>query len=409
MIPQQAQNPNLAMFGQMAQGGPAGMPGNPAAMGGGQPGMPQGGMPQGIPPQMMQMINQMMMQQQPPQLPAPGQTPQGAAPMGSPTMQPPAGQGQPTSRFSPQELAALGRFGDTVVAHLTPGEITVPKPLQTAKVLATIKKAAESKGADPKKLVAGSPQSSINPATGAPEYNFLSAFLPAALGIAGSVAMPWLAPAFAAGSPLLAGAIGSGAGTALGGLLSGNSPLQAGLSGLGAGVGGYALGNLFGPATNAATGAAGGAGQQVASQSANQAGLAATTLNRPAVDAALTQSLASPASTGMMASGQPGMSNLWGLAPNGVNLAQSAGSMIGSQIGSALGAPTPTTGPAKPPGFDDHMPSVGQLPSWQQQLGQNNYQGPYMDYTGFDPLSSNPAQSTGFNFYPIPHPQIPGF
>jgi len=115
-----------------------------------------------------------------------------------------------------QQISKMGRGGDTLLAHLTPGEMEVPKEVQTPKVLATLKQAYESKGVSPQQFTAGSPQSSMNPQTGLPEYNFMSAFLPAALGIAGSFAMPWLAPEFAAASPALAGAIGGGAGTGLG-------------------------------------------------------------------------------------------------------------------------------------------------------------------------------------------------
>lgn len=386
MIPQSPQmNQNMAMFAQMA--------GQP--QGGGQPQMQP-------PPQMPPQMPQQMLQ-----LPAPAQTPPGGAPMGSPTMQAPlaAQGGQPASRFTPQELAGLGRYGDTLVAHLTPGEITVPKPLQTPKVLATIKKAAEAKGADPQKLIAGSPESSINPQTGVAEYNFMSAFLPAALGLAGSMIVPGLGMAL---SPMLAGAIGAGGGTALGGLLSGQSPLQAGLSGLGAGAGGYMLGNLFNPASSTATGATGAAAQGAA-QSANQAGLAAPTLSSfNNIPGALNSSFeglpgavaAPPASN---------FSNLWGNLPKGMSLNAPSmiGSTVGGQIGSALGAPAPITSAPKPSGFNDHMTPVDQLPSWQDQLGQNSYKGPYAQYNGFDPMSSDPSKSTGYNFYPVPMPQIP--
>lgn len=401
MLPQQpTANPNFAMFAQMAQGGQ--------------------GMPQGAPPMPPQM-------QQPPMQPPPG-----APPMASPSMPAGArgGSGGPASRFTPEELGALGRFGDTLVAHLTPGEITIPIPLQTPKVLATIKKAAEDKGADPQKLVAGSPQSSVNPQTGIAEYNFMSAFLPIALGLAGTALAPGVGTAL--GSSLGAaatGAIGGGLGTTLGGLLTGQKPLQAGLSGLGAGAGGYLLGNLMSPAASAAGETAGNAGAQGAAQSANNAGLGASTLSGGAyspgsaitgADKGFMSQAFQNAGGGFMPGqnvanggfGGPGMSNfsnLWGNLPQGMTLnpASMAGSAIGSQIGSSLGAPQKPIQPVKPSGFNDRMTPVGDLPSWQEQLGNNTYKGPNPTFAGFDPLSSDPTRSTGFNFYPIQPPQIP--
>lgn len=380
--PQQA-NPNMAMFAQMAQQGAPGMGG----------GMPQQQPPQ-MPPQQMQ------------RPPAPAQMPPGAppAPPGMPPQPPQSGGAAP--RFTPEELAALGRFGDTIVAHLTPGEVTVPLPLQTPKVLATIKKAAEDKGADPQKLVAGAPESTINPQTGLAEYNFMSAFLPMALGLAGAAAAPFTGGASLGLSSAAMAGIGGGLGTAAGGLLTGQKPLQAGLSGLGAGLGGYALGSLFNPAAEVGKAAATAGGQGVAQGATQAASQAATSAipNMSSIPASGLPSLAGNA--GQQAANS--MSNLWGALPNGMSFdpATSIGSAIGGRVGSMMGAPQRPMSAPRPNGFDDHMTPVDQLPSWQEQLGQSSYKGPFPQYNGFDPLSSNPAQSTGYNFYPIP-PQIP--
>ena len=51
-----------------------------------------------------------------------------------------APQGQP--RLTPSEMAALGRGGDTLVAHLTPGELTVPPQLQSPQLIAALQAAA---------------------------------------------------------------------------------------------------------------------------------------------------------------------------------------------------------------------------------------------------------------------------
>lgn len=329
------QGPSPGMFAQMAQQGSPQPPMPPMMPPQGEPQMPQGSPPPspqgpppagqgGIPPQILQMLMQVLQQQK---------------------------------QQVPQQLAQQGRNGDSMIAHLTPGEMMVPPQVQTHKVLATLDKAFKSKHISPQQFTAGSPQSSTNPKTGVPEYNFLSAFLPAALGIAGAVVAPELLPALGATglSAGLTSAIGSGAGTALGGIASGQSPTQAALSGLGAGAGGYALGSL-------------GAGAA--------AGSAGNPIGPPA----------------------PGLSNLWGNLPAGsINPMRTLGSTLGGAIGSSIGAPPVSNAPNYPKGFNDPMPAVGSLGSAQKQLGMTNSVQPRPSFTGFDPQTNNPG---AFNFYP---------
>ena len=254
-------NPNLAMFAQMAQqqGRPLGASAQP--LGGGQPQgpmqppmPPQGpvgpspaggagpqGMPPGVPPQ------------RPPGAPqGAGGLPPGINPQilqalmaqrgGAPGAQQPQGQQQGPPRMTVQQMASAGRNGDQVMAHLTPGEIEVPPQVQTPKVLATLKHAFQQAHVNPQQFTAGSPQSSRNPVTGAPEYNFLSAAL-AALGAGAG----YLFAPETLGLSIPAGmALGGGLGGAAGSALSGGSMMQDLIGGgLGA-AGGYFGGNLLG-------------------------------------------------------------------------------------------------------------------------------------------------------------------
>ena len=68
-----------------------------------------------------------------------------------------------------QELAAQGRGDDTEVAHLTRGELVVPKELQNPEVLAALTLAA-AHNIPLEMLSIGNAQNRINPNTGAPEF-----------------------------------------------------------------------------------------------------------------------------------------------------------------------------------------------------------------------------------------------
>lgn len=67
--------------------------------------------------------------------------------------------------------AKEGRGGDTILAHLTPGEIVVPVQLvQTKKDLAILQKLFDRNGVDLNQYTAGHESNSINPETGYPEF-----------------------------------------------------------------------------------------------------------------------------------------------------------------------------------------------------------------------------------------------
>jgi hypothetical protein len=324
--PQPQANPNVQAFGQMAR-------------------------PQGAPP-----VAALTPTGAPPAFP-----PSAGAPAPAMAGQPAAAPAAANGQADPAALAAAGRNGDKIVAHLTPGEIAIPPQLQTPQVLAVLHQAFQAQGVNPQQFTAGSPASNVNPKTGMPEFNLWSSLLPAGLGIAGGMLAPELLPAMA---PALAGAIGAGAGTMAGGLGSGQSLPQAALSGLGAGAGGYAAGSMFGglPTQGAASTAASG-------NVANQATIP-------------------PA---------PGALNLFSAAAKNFNPAQAAGAAAGSYLGGSMAAaPKASGGDGMPSGFHDRAPDVGSLPSYAQQLGNDTYKGPTPNFSGFNPLSPT---SAGWNFY----------
>ncbi|HKS74806.1 MAG TPA: hypothetical protein VJQ82_16495 [Terriglobales bacterium] len=324
-------NPNLAMFAQMAQGGQQMPPGSsqmPAPMPK-QPVLPQS--PQGnqqLSPQILAMIMQRARQGQQPQQP----------------------------RFTPQQLAAQGRFGDTTVAHLTPGEIEIPPQVQTPKLLAAINQAFRKAHVSPAQFTAGSPASSVNPKTGMPEYNFLSAILPTLLGIGGSLLAPELAPILGA-SANVAGAVGGGLGSFLGGKLAGESTQDALLGGALSGVGGYLGGKLFPNAT---------IGPSASPTADMMADAASSDAARGFLGADAQSMGASAAQSAVPNSGMP--SFLSGMNP---------GVMGGVALGGLLSSggqrqPLPIT----QPGFYKKLPPLASLGTPQSLLGQQNYQGP---------------------------------
>ena len=69
-----------------------------------------------------------------------------------------------------RELAAMGRGGDTEIAHLTLGEIVLPSILQTPEVMNALLVAAAYAGVPLDRFRLGMPQNSINPDTGMMEF-----------------------------------------------------------------------------------------------------------------------------------------------------------------------------------------------------------------------------------------------
>lgn len=371
--PPQGGNPNMAAFMQSQ---------------GGQPPAPQGmGAPSQQPPQGMQ---------QPPQ--------QGG--------QPPQQGLDPKIQALLQQIAGMGRGGDTLLAHLTPGEMTVPKEVQTPKLMKELNNAYVKAGVHPLQFTAGSPQSSINPATGLHEYNFMSAFLPAALGIGGGMAAAALAPETGGMSLAAYSALGAGAGNATGSLLTGATPTQAALSGAMAAGGSYVGGGGL-SASSAAEDAAKKAAADQATKTAAVSALgnastnsgdfmngykaltAAPTAVQPNAMSALDAAMKTPASSGAV---ENGFSNVWGNAPAGSNpIGGALGGVAGGYMGNQLGAPPKSNPPNYPPGFNNPMDPVGSKGSAQQQLGMTNSTMPAPNFTGYNPSTNYPAS---YNFYP---------
>ncbi len=73
-------------------------------------------------------------------------------------------------------LGAMGRNGDTMMAHVTPGDVVIPRAvvLQNPEFLTKLKKAMQDQGGDYRSHIVGSGYENINPDTGAPGFGWLS-------------------------------------------------------------------------------------------------------------------------------------------------------------------------------------------------------------------------------------------
>lgn len=128
-----------------------------------------------------------------------------------------------------QNLAQKGRGSDTSMAHVTPGDVVVPRDvwMENPTILGMVKKSFDKHGMDYGSHMVGSGRENINPETGLPEFRFGGGWLKPLATIAG----------FALGGPV-GGALAAG-GTSL---LQGEGVKGALLSGGGAYLGGQFLG-----------------------------------------------------------------------------------------------------------------------------------------------------------------------
>ena len=74
-----------------------------------------------------------------------------------------------------QRLAAMGRGGDSKIAHVMPGEIVVPTAAQTPGVLRELDRAFGQVGASLDRFRVGMRENNTNPRTGAPEFRLRGA------------------------------------------------------------------------------------------------------------------------------------------------------------------------------------------------------------------------------------------
>ena len=161
------------------------------------------------------------------------------------------------------DMASKGRNGDSMLVHMTPGEVHGLQAL------------AMKHGGS----------LTINPDTGLPEANFLKSLLPMLAGFALNAFVPGLGTA-------IGGALGTSAAVGTGIAVGGITGLATGSlsKGLMAGLGAYGGAGLSEGLLGA--GAASGAGQTIATEAATQAGLEGITL--PADYASLAAKTATP-------------------------------------------------------------------------------------------------------------------
>jgi hypothetical protein len=145
------------------------------------------------------------------------------------------------------QVASYGRNGDTTLVHMTPGEV---------------------------QGLASLGQLTINPDTGLPEAFNMKALLPIVAGIAGSILLPYAAPALVGALGATgAGAVGAGLGTFGGGLLAGQKPGEAALGGVTSGLMSFGIGSILGGGVPGLSEGASSAGQVSADIAAGTTGI----------------------------------------------------------------------------------------------------------------------------------------
>lgn len=135
-----------------------------------------------------------------------------------------------------QQAAQQGRGGDSVIAHLTIGEVVIPAAIaQDQDVQQTLQSIFQAYNANPAEFTVGAQENKINPETGQPEFFFKKLFKKIA-----PIALPILGSAI----PGLGTTLGAALGGAAGGLATGGG-IKGALTGAAMGGIGSALTNGF--------------------------------------------------------------------------------------------------------------------------------------------------------------------
>lgn len=132
-----------------------------------------------------------------------------------------------------------GRGGDTVMAHLSLGELVIPRAfLDDPDVMQAMQDLFKQAGANINQYIVGDPANSINPETGYPEFGFFKSIFKAVKKYAIPAALAYFAPgigsalgASSAFAPIVGGAV-AGAGSSA---LNGGNIIKGGLTGAAAG------------------------------------------------------------------------------------------------------------------------------------------------------------------------------
>ncbi len=243
-----------------------------------------------------------------------------------------------------QALADQGRGTDSMIAHVTPGELLIPPELleRFPALHEAVRAAFSNMGADHREYVVGSHSQKINPLTGQPEFfgKFVKKAFKSVKKVVKKVMSNPITAAVAtmatggALAPLVGGslALGTGLASAGLGLASGQSLGSAALSGLTAGMGSAAAGTLGSKIAGGALGStASGAATTTLGSLANKVGLGSLAFN--ALDNTVKQGLGSTLLGGLL----------------DTNLGQYAGA-IATGLGSNPGAAPKPSGSTKTPG-----------------------------------------------------------
>jgi hypothetical protein len=295
------------------------------------------------------------------------------------------------------QIASQGRYGDSIIAHLTPGEVQVPPEILQAnpQLLAALKAAFQKMGVDISQFTAGSPATTKNPFTGVEENSIWGALMPVLGAVLGTMLLPGVGTGLGLEAGAAGGALGGAAGGLAGGLIDHTGPAGALLGALGGGLGGFAGGgglhDLF-AGSSAATGVAGSAGAAAASGASSaempDAGIMAA--DNPSIGAGAATT-AGAGSAGTAAAKAPSFLQ----ALKGPGLWAGGGATLASFL-----SPTPSSSSTSAPDTDINKtyppPTIN--PNWGQVIGSNA--SPTPTFAGFNPFTSV-TQPGGFTFYPV--------